>query len=168
MSNYIRHPAVNVITCPCCNFCLSYMNNILHLSLLFLDIILYSLIPGPHSRNDPLTIGSDTILWFWSADRIPQTTITINSWDWENMKSNSLLPNETWYKSFTGKFRTEIMWLRLNEKCQTDDIYSWRHNRRCGNAIYVCRYIQFSARILCCSRYNLVWTCHVWQVCVCG
>ena len=39
---------------------------------------------------------------------------------------------------------------RLNEKCQTDDIYSWRHNGRCGDVIFVCwyreRHGQFSAR----------------------
>ena len=28
---------------------------------------------GPDSRNDPLAIGSDTILWSWSANRIPQS-----------------------------------------------------------------------------------------------
>ena len=32
----------------------------------------------------PLVIGSDTILWSWSADRIPQTPITVGSPDWEN------------------------------------------------------------------------------------
>ena len=36
--------------------------------------------------NDLLGIGSDTILWSRSADRIPQTLITISSWDRENMK----------------------------------------------------------------------------------
>ena len=96
--------------------------------------------PGPDSRNYRLAIGSDTILWSWSADRIPQTSITIGSWDRENTKPNSLLPIETWYKSFTGNFRTGITRLWLNEKRQTDDIYSWRHNGRCGNIIYVCRY----------------------------
>ena len=58
----------------------------------------------------------------------------------ENMEPNSLLPIESWNKSFTGKFRTEITRSRLNEKHQTDDIYSWRHNGRCGDVIYVCRY----------------------------
>ena len=28
----------------------------------------------------------------------------------------------------------------LNEKHHTDDIYSWRHNGRYGDVIYVCRY----------------------------
>ena len=95
---------------------------------------------GPDSRNDPLAIGSDTILWSWSADRIPQTPITIGSSDRENRKPNSLLPIESWHKSFTGKFRIEITWSWLNEKRQTDDIYSWRHNGRCGEVIYECRY----------------------------
>ena len=30
------------------------------------------------------------------------------------------------------------------------------------------RHCHFSACTQCCSRYNTVWTCHVWQVCVCG
>ena len=80
------------------------------------------------SRNDPLAIGSDTILWSWWADRIPQTPITIGSSDRENTKPNSLLPIESRHKSFTGKYRIEITWSWLNKKCQTDDIYSWRHN----------------------------------------
>ena len=66
-------------------------------------------IPGPDSRNDPLTIGSDLILWSWSADLIPQTPITIGSSDRENTNPNSLLLIESWYKSFIVKFRTEIM-----------------------------------------------------------
>ena len=127
--------------------------------------------PGPDSRNDPLGIGSDTILWSWSADRIPQTPITIGSWDRENMKPNSLLPIESWHKSFTGKFIIEITWSWLNEKRQTDDIYSWRHNWRCGDVIYECRYESIMAISVhahsVCSRYNTVWTCHIWQVCVC-
>ena len=127
--------------------------------------------PGPDSRNDPLGIGSDTILWSWSADRIPQTSITIGSWDRENMKPNSLLPIESWHKSFTGKFIIEITWSWLNEKRQTDDIYSWRHNWRCGDVIYECRYESVMASSVhahsVCSRYNTVWTCHIWQVCVC-
>ena len=76
--------------------------------------------PGPDSRNDPLAIGSDTILWSWSADRIPQTPITIGSSDRENTKPNSLLPIKSRHKSFTGKFRIEITWSWLNEKRQTD------------------------------------------------
>ena len=126
---------------------------------------------GPDSRNGPLGIGSDTILWSWSADRIPQTPITIGSWDRENMKPNSLLPIESWHKSFTGKFIIEITWSWLNEKRQTDDIYSWRHNWRCGDVIYECRYESVMASSVhahsVCSRYNTVWTCHIWQVCVC-
>ena len=55
----------------------------------------------------PEAIGSDTILWSWSADRIPQTPITIGSSDRENTKPNSLLPIESWLKSFTGKFVIE-------------------------------------------------------------
>ena len=85
---------------------------------------------GPDSRNDPLAIGSDTILWSWSADRIPQTPITIGSSDRENTKPNSLWPIESWHKPFTGKFRTEITWSRLNKK----RIYSWRHNGRCATS----------------------------------
>ena len=109
---------------------------------------------GPDSRNDQLAIGSDMILWSWSANRIPQTPITIGSWDRENMKPNSLLPIESWHKSFTGKFRIEITWSWLNEKRQTDEIYSWRHNWRCGYVIYEYRYEsvmtrQFSARTPC-------------------
>ena len=106
---------------------------------------------GPDSRNDPLAIGSDTILWSWSADRIPQTPIMIGSSDRENTKPNSLkLPTESWHKSVTGKFRTEIMWSWLNEKRLTDDIYSWRHNGRCGDVIHECRYeSQFSAHTQC-------------------
>ena len=73
-------------------------------------------VPGPNSRNDPLAIGSDTILWSWSADRIPQTPITIGSSDRETTKPNSLLPIESWQKSFTGKFRIEITWSWLNKK----------------------------------------------------
>ena len=106
--------------------------------------------PGPDSRNDPLAIGSDTILWSWSTDRIPQTPITIGSSDRETTKPNSLLPIESWHKSFTVKLRIDITRSRLNEKCQTGDIYSWRHNRSCGDVIFVCRYRkrhgQFSAR----------------------
>ena len=30
------------------------------------------------------------------------------------------------------------------------------------------RHGQFSACTWCCLRSNMVWTCHVWQVCVCG
>ena len=127
--------------------------------------------PGPDSRNDPLAIGSDTILWSWSADRIPQTPITIGSSDRENTKPNSLLPIESWHKSFTGKFRIEITWSWLNEKHQTDDIYSWRHNGRCGDLIYECRFESVMASSVhthsVSSRYNMLWTCHIWQVCVC-
>ena len=127
--------------------------------------------PGPDSRNDPLAIGSDTILWSWSADRIPQTPITIGSSDRENTKPNSLLPIESWHKSFTGKFRIEITWSWLNEKRQTDDIYPWRHNGRCDDVIYECRYESVMASSVhahsVCSRYNTVWTCHIRQVCVC-
>ena len=65
-------------------------------------------VSGPDSSFDPLGIGSNTILWSWSADRIPQTPITIGSWDRENKKPNSLLPIESWHKSFTGKFIIEI------------------------------------------------------------
>ena len=130
-----------------------------------------ALAPGPDSRNDPLAIGSDTILWSWSADRIPQTPITIGSSDRENTKPNSLLPIESWHKSFTGEFRIEITWSWLNEKRQTDDIYSWRHNGRCGDVIYECRYESVMASSVLahsvCSRYNTVWACHIWQVCVC-
>ena len=113
---------------------------------------------GPDSRNDPLAIGSDTILWSWSADRIPQTPITIGSLDRENTKPNSLLPIKSRHKSFTGKFRIEITWSWLNEKRQTDDIYSWRHNGRCGDVIYDCRYESVMASSVhahsVCSRYN--------------
>ena len=45
--------------------------------------------PGPDSRNYPLAMGSDTIWWSWSADHIPQMSITIGSWDRENTKPNS-------------------------------------------------------------------------------
>ena len=58
-------------------------------------------VPGPDSRNDPLAIGSDTILWSWSTDRIPQTPITIGSSDRETTKPSSLSPIESWHKSFT-------------------------------------------------------------------
>ena len=75
-----------------------------------------SSISGPDSRNDPLAIGSDTILWSWFADRIPQTPITIGSSDRENTKPNSLLPIESWHKSFTGKSRIVITWSWLNKK----------------------------------------------------
>ena len=102
--------------------------------------VTWSLNPGPDSRNDPLAIGSDTILWSWSADRIPQTLITIGAWDREDTKPNSLLPIESWHTSFTGKFRIEITWLWSNKKRQTNDIYSWRHNGRCGDVIYECQY----------------------------
>ena len=98
------------------------------------------LTPGPDSRNDPLAIGSDMILWSRLADRIPQMPITIGSSGRKNTKPNSLLPIGSWHKSFNGKFRTEITRSRLHETCQTSDIYSWRHNGRCGDAIYVCRY----------------------------
>ena len=56
----------------------------------------------------------------------------ISSSDTENAKPNSLLPVKSWHKLFTGKFRTEITRSWLNEKYQTDDVYSWRHNGRCG------------------------------------
>ena len=128
-------------------------------------------IPEPDSRNDPLPISSDTILWSWSPDRIPQTPITIGSSGRENTKPNSLLAIESWHKSFTGKFRIEITWSWLHEKRQTDDIYSWRHNGRCGDVIYECRYETVMANSVhahsVCSRYNTVWTWHIWQVCVC-
>ena len=45
--------------------------------------------PIPAAENDPFAIGSDTILWSWSADRIPQTPISIGSSDREIMKPNS-------------------------------------------------------------------------------
>ena len=77
---------------------------------------MYNQDPGPDSRNDLPAIGSDTILWSWSADRIPQTPITIGSSDRETTKPNSLLPIESWHKSFTGKFRIEITWSWLNKK----------------------------------------------------
>ena len=120
------------------------------------------MIPGPDSRNDPLAIGSDTILWSWSADRIPQTPIAIGSSDRENTKPNSLLPIESWHNPFTGKFRIEITWSWLNGKCQTDGIDSWRHNGKCGDVIYECRYESVMASSVhahsVCSRYNTVWT----------
>ena len=84
-----------------------------HGSLDSLQSILWS--PGPDSRKDPLVISSDTILWSWSVDRIPQTPITIGSSDRENTKPNSLLPIESRHKSFTGKFRIEITWSWLNK-----------------------------------------------------
>ena len=96
---------------------------------------------------------------------------TIGSSDRENTKPNSLLPIESWHKSFTGKFRIEITWSWLNEKHQTDDIYSWRHNGRCGDVIYECRFESVMASSVhthsVSSRYNTLWTCHIWQVCVC-
>ena len=95
------------------------------IKLLSWSICLYNLKPGPDSSNDPIAIGSDTILWSWSADRIQQTLITIGSSDRENTKPNSLLPIESWHKSFTGKFMIVITWSWLNEKRQTDYIYSW-------------------------------------------
>ena len=126
---------------------------------------------GPDSRKDPLVIGSDTILWSWSVDRIPQTPITIGSSDRENTKPNSLLPIESRHKSFTGKFRIEITWSWLNKKRQTDYVYSWRHNGRCGDVIYEYRYESVMVSLVhahsVCSRYNTVWTCHIQQVCVC-
>ena len=126
--------------------------------------------PGPDSRNDPLAIGSDTILWSLSAGRLTPTPITSGASDRQNTKPNSL-PIESWHKSFTGKFRIEITWSWLNDKRQTGDIYSWRHNGRCGDVIYECRYESVMASSVhahsVCSRYNRVWTCHIWQVCVC-
>ena len=120
---------------------------------------------GPDSRNDPLAVSSDTILWSWSADRIPQTPIKIGSSDRENTKPNSLLPIESWHTSLTGKFRIEITWSWLNEKRQTDDIYSWCHNGRCGDVIYEYRYESVMASSVhahsVCSRYNTVWT-YIW------
>ena len=71
--------------------------------------------------------------------------ITIGLSYWENMEPNSLLPIETWYKSFTGKFRTKITRSRLTEKRETDDFWSWYHNGRCGNVIYVCWYESVTA-----------------------
>ena len=128
-------------------------------------------VPGPDSRHDLLAISSDPILWSWLAHRIPQTPITISSSDRENKKTNSLLPIKSFIKSFTGKFRIEIKWLWLNEKRQTDDIYSWRYNGRCGDVIYECRYESIMASSVhahsVCSQYSTVWTCHIWQVCVC-
>ena len=51
------------------------------------------------------------------------------------------------------------------KKRQTDGIYSWRHNGRCGDVIYECRYESFMASSVhahsVCSRYNTVWTCHI-------
>ena len=77
--------------------------------------------PGLDSRNDPLAVGPDTILWSWSADRIPQTLIMIGSSyrHWENTKPNSLLPIEWYHISFTGKFRNVKMRPWLNEKHET-------------------------------------------------
>ena len=128
-------------------------------------------VSGPDSRNDRLAIGSDTILWSSSANRIPQTPITIGSSDREITKPNTLLPIESWHKSFTGKSRIAITWSWLNKKCQTDDIYSWRHNGRYGNVIYEYQYESVMASSVhahsVCSQYNTVWTCHIGQVCVC-
>ena len=45
-----------------------------------------------------------------------------------NTKPNSLLPIQSWHKSFTGKYRTEMTWSWLNKNHQTGDIYSWHHN----------------------------------------
>ena len=59
--------------------------------------------PGPDSRNDPLAMGSDTILWSWSADLIPQKPITIGSWDKKNAKPTRFSTIETRYKSLTEK-----------------------------------------------------------------
>ena len=73
------------------------------------------------------------------------------------------------HKSFTGKFIIELTWSWLNEKHQTDDIYPWRHNWKCGDVIYECRYESAMASSVhahsVCSRYNTVWTCHIRQVC---
>ena len=63
---------------------------------------------GPDSRNDPLAIGSDTILWSWSADRIPQTPITIGSSDRENTKPDSLLPIESWHRHSLGNLELKL------------------------------------------------------------
>ena len=113
-------------------------------SFIFSRLILQLSLPNPlkavpDSRNDPLAISSDPILWSWSADRIPQTPITIGTSDRENTKPNSLLPIESWHTSFTGKFRIKIERSWLNEKCEID-ISSWRHNGRRGHVIHECRY----------------------------
>ena len=88
-----------------------------------------------------------------------------------NTKPNSLLPIQSWHKSFTGKYRTEMTWSWLNKNHQTGDIYSWYHNGRCGDVIYECRYERVMASSVHAhwvwSQYNTVWTCHIWQVCVC-
>ena len=107
----------------------------------------------PDSRNDPFTIGSDTILWSWSADRIPQTPITIGSSDRENTKPNSLLPIKSRHKSFSGKFRIEITWSWLNEKRHILMIYfmtsQWEVWRRHLWVPMRERHGQFSARTQC-------------------
>ena len=95
-----------------------------------------------------------------------------HSQDQENMKPNSLLPIESWHKSFVGKFRTEITWSVVHEKHQTDDTYSWCHNGRHDNNIYECWYESItgcdSVCTWCCLWYNMVWICPGWQVCICG
>ena len=91
---------------------------------------------GPDSRND---LARDRLRYDPVWDR-PIAFHKRRSSDQENTNSYSLLPVESWHKTFTGKFEIEITRSWLNEKRQTDDIYSWRYDGMCGDVIYECRY----------------------------
>ena len=106
-----------------------------------------------------------------STDADHDRLIRSRKYETKQKKQKSLLLIESWHISFIGKFRIEITWSWLNEKHQTDDIYSWRHSGRCGDVIFECRYESDMASSVqahsVCSWYNTVWTCHIWQVYVC-
>ena len=44
------------------------------------------------------------------------------------------------------------------ESLETDDIYSWLHNGRCGNIIYVCRYESVTASSV--QAHDTTWFGH--------
>ena len=111
--------------------------------------------PGPDSRNYPLAIGSNTILWSWPTDRFhkrrSQSAHQIGKYETKQFIANWIgnleltLRDRDWMKNVRLMISIRRhLWVQIRE----------RHG-------------QFSARTPCCSRYNTVWTCHIWQVCVC-
>ena len=74
--------------------------------------------PGPDSRNYPLAIGSDTILWSWSSNRFLQTPITIGSSDRE-------IRNQTLYCQLNHDIKHSLGNFKL--KLRDDD---WMKNVR--------------------------------------
>ena len=124
-----------------------------------LQSILWS--PGPDSRKDPLVISSDTILWSWSVDRIPQTPITI-------AHQTEKIQNQTVYCQLNhdinhslGNLELKLHgrdWIKTSDWLYLFMASQWEVWRRHLWVPIRERHGQFSARTQCLlTIYNTVW-----------